>query len=446
MLPYNLTTSPGTNRLTGKHPGAIIFWGIALLVIPLWMLSYPETTVKHNATPFLVYASQLFSLTGFALLALSLILTCRLTFLENWFGGLDKVYKMHRTTGKFAFFLILAHPIFLALRWIPTDVPKTLWYLFPLHRRMEIDLGSWSLWGMLLLVILTLAVKIPYDKWKISHKFMGFFFILGVAHIFFQGIFFSENPALGIYMGLLSVGGISAWLYKSVLFDLVKKKSLYSVTGVRYLNNNIVEIELQPKKKTETHFRPGQFYFFSFLSEDISAESHPFTICDHSLDGKITIMVKSLGDYTHRLYALIKPNTPALLEGPYGRFNFETASKQQVWLGGGVGIAPFLSWANYLLSHPDDSLSVKLYYCVQNAAAATHISTFEALEKKMPQFHVEVISQETDGYFHPADHPEIQHSDIFFCGPRKMRKAVCKELKALKIPKARIHSEEFDFD
>ena len=445
MLSYELTAAPHFGRLKERNPGPWIFWGIALLVIPLWMISYPETTVKHNATPFFVYASQLFSLTGFALLSLSLILTTRLNFLENWFGGLDKMYKMHRTTGKTAFFLILAHPVFLALRWIPQDISKSLWYLLPLHRRLAIDLGSYALWGMIILVIFTLLIKIPYDRWKISHKFMGFFFLLGVGHIFFQGISFYDNLFLGAYLAVLSAVGIFAWLYKSVLFDLVKKKSLYSVSGVRYLNDSIVEIELQPKKNAGITFKPGQFFFFSFLSEDFSAESHPFTICDRTEDNKIKIIVKSLGDYTNRLYALIKKDTAATLEGPYGRFSYENFHSQQVWLGGGVGIAPFLSWANHLLIHPNDSLRINLYYCVKNTAAATHLPTFEALEKKMPGFHVNVIAQERDGFFDPHNHPEVKQSEIFICGPKNMRKSIYQELKSLKVPTNRIHFEEFDF-
>ncbi|WP_029034192.1 ferredoxin reductase family protein [Salinimicrobium terrae] len=446
MLSYELTNKPRTGLLIEKKYGSWMFWGIALLVIPLWMISYPETTVKHNFSPFLVYASQLSSLTGFALFSLSLILTSRLSIFENWFGGLDKVFKIHRVMGKTAFFCILAHPVFLALRWIPQDFSKALWYLLPLHRRLAINLGSWALWGMIILIFFTLVIKIPYDKWKISHKFMGFFFILGVAHLFFQGISFSENLLLGIYLSLLSASGISAWLYKSVFFDLVKKKSQFTVIGVQYLNDSIVEIELQPRKNTKISFQPGQFYFFTFLSEDLPAESHPFTICDRTEDARIKIMVKSLGDYTNRLYSVVAPGTPALLEGPYGRFFYSSTNAQQVWLGGGVGIAPFLSWANYLLNTPNHSLKVELYYCVKNIAAAIHLSTFEALEKKMPGFHVEVISEEINGYFKPSEHPEIHTKEIFICGPKSMRKTICKELRALKVPKAKIHSEEFDFN
>src|SRR5690606_8733563 len=105
-------------------------------------------------------------------------LSTRIKWLEDHFGGLDKIYHMHHTTGKAAFFLMLFHPVMLALRWVPEDVNKTLWFLFPVHRRLEMNLGSWALWGIFLLMLVTLVIKIPYNKWKIAHKFLGVFFIL----------------------------------------------------------------------------------------------------------------------------------------------------------------------------------------------------------------------------------------------------------------------------
>ncbi|WP_029038449.1 ferredoxin reductase family protein [Salinimicrobium xinjiangense] len=445
MSSYALISEHRDRALTRRPPGPFIIWGIVFIVIPLWIISYPETTVRHNFKPFFIYASQLSSLIGFSLFSLSLILTSRLRFLEDLFGGLDKVYKMHLSMGKSAAIFLVAHPVLLALRWVPEDLTKALWYLLPLHRRVEIDLGSWALWGMLVLIIFTLVIKIPYDKWKISHKFMGFFFVLGVAHFYFQGISFSVNPGLRIYLALLSVGGISAWLYKSVFFDLVKKKSRFLVTEVRRLNANIVEIELQPKSKAEDII-PGQFYFFTFLSEDLSAESHPFTICDETEDGRIKIMVKALGDYTNLLNKIIKPGIPALLEGPYGKFNFRTTKREQVWIGGGVGIAPFLGWANYLFNNPNEYIRAKLYYCVKNVNSATHMEVFMNLEKRLPGFHVQVISEEQNGFFKAGDLPEIQKKEIFICGPKNMRKAILKQLNQLKVPKKQIHFEDFDFN
>ena len=97
-------------------------------------------------------------------------------------------------------------------------------------------------------------------------------------------------------------------------------------------------------ESTNFDYIPGQFCFFQFVKEDISMESHPYTICGTYTEGHITILVKSLGDYTKNLYQKLTINTTALIEGPYGNFDHKLGKEKQIWIAGGVGIAPFVSW------------------------------------------------------------------------------------------------------
>ncbi|WP_141691499.1 hypothetical protein [Rhodohalobacter halophilus] len=73
-----------------RESGRLIVWGLALLVIPPWLISFPETTVRHNLNPLLVYGSQIAAWTGFSLFALTFVLVARLKWLEDYFGGLDR--------------------------------------------------------------------------------------------------------------------------------------------------------------------------------------------------------------------------------------------------------------------------------------------------------------------------------------------------------------------
>ncbi|MDZ7694281.1 MAG: ferric reductase-like transmembrane domain-containing protein [Balneolaceae bacterium] len=160
-----------------------------------------------------------------------------------------------------ALVLLLIHPILLATRFIPGEIDKVLWYLFPVHRRVEIDLGSWALWGLILLMLVTIAIKLPYDKWKITHKFMGIFFILGILHIYLLDLSVSANPALTIYLAALSVTGVAAWIYKSILSDWIINKSRYRIEKVNRLNEQVIEITMTPESK-RVRFIPGQYFLF----------------------------------------------------------------------------------------------------------------------------------------------------------------------------------------
>ena len=427
-----------------KRLGPWFFWSAVFMVIPLWLISFPETTIRHNLKPFFVYGSQLTAWAGFVLFALTFVLSARLKWLEDYFGGLDKMYHIHHTMGKSALLLLLIHPIMLALSWIPEEPGRLLWYLFPVHRQFEINIGSWALWGFILLMVFTLVIRLPYDKWKISHKFMGMFFILGVAHVYFLDLSLSANPALSFYFLIFTLAGVTSWVYKTIIFDFVTKKSRFRVEKVDRLNDKVIEISLKPFEEGISYI-PGQFYFFSFLSSGLSRESHPYTVCDMSTKGGITIMVKSLGDYTSKLHQKLEAGATALLEGPYGRFDYRKGKKKQVWLGGGVGITPFISWANDLKRTPQSAVDVHLYYCVNSEAEATHIHVFKDLEKQMESFSVNLVRADVEGFINPGEIPRISEKEIFICGPAEMRKDLLPKMRKLGVPKHSIHYEDFDF-
>ncbi len=424
--------------------GAYLFWAVAILALPIWWMSYGETTVKHNFKPFHVYGSQITALLGFSLFALSFVLTIRLNILEDLFGGLDKVYHTHHNMAKVALLCMIAHPMLLALRWVPEDVSKVYWFLFPVHRRMEIDIGSWALWGVLVLMFFTLAVRLRYHWWKYTHKILGVFFILTLVHIVLTDPTMLGNPVLKIYVWSLSIIGITAWAYKSLLFDFVKKKFIYRVTKINRMNEKVMEIELSPMHEA-VRIIPGQFCFFSFRTPDMSKEAHPYTITQVKENGNILIMVKSLGDYTDQLYKTLEPGAGALIEGPYGRFDYKNGSNSQLWIGGGVGIAPFISWSNNLNKHPNKDLKVDIFYCVNHLSEATHISVFQELEKVMPSVHIHLICSDVHGFFKMSDVEDIERKDIFICGPREMRKTLLAECNKLNIRRKNIHYEDFDF-
>lgn len=424
--------------------GVYIFWAVALLVLPLWWLSYPESTIKHNFSSFHVYGSQVFALMGFSFFAMSFVLATRLNFLEDLFGGLDKVYHAHHNMAKVAFLGILMHPLLLAMRWVPDDISKAIWYLFPVHRRFEINVGSVALWGVFLLLIMTFVVKLPYHWWKKSHKMLGLFFIASVVHIYLTDSDMYGNRALKFYFGFLSLIGISAWIYKTLLFKYVKKRLKYKVLQINHLSNKVMEIELSPMNE-KLRFVPGQFCFFSFHCKEISREAHPYTITKVKDNGNLLIMVKSLGAYTQRLNEKLTKGSIGIVEGPYGRFDYTTGSNHQVWIGGGVGIAPFISWANDLISKPRKDLKLDIFYCVNHESEATHAFIFHTLEKVMPSAQLHLICRDVQGLIKMGAIEDVQYKDIFICGPKEMRKSLLYQGEKLNLKSENIYFEDFDF-
>ena len=114
-------------------------------------------------------------------------------------------------------------------------------------------------------------------------------------------------------------------------------------------------------------FVPGQFALVYIEAKD-GWHRHPFTIASSPDEGVVRVTVKALGDYTSSLRDLLEPGMPAVIGGPHGRFNHAKGTRDQIWIAGGVGVAPFLSWMRALEVHPPPG-EVDLYYAFTGGPA-----------------------------------------------------------------------------
>ncbi len=273
---------------------------------------------------------------------------------------------------------------------------------------------------------------------------MGLFFMLGIVHVFGVDSFYEENPLLAIYFIIIAFLGLSAFMYKAIFYKWLAKKHSFAVVKINRVNEKVMEITLS-NKSTGFDYAPGQFCFFQFVNEDISMESHPFTICGTSMEGEVNILVKSLGDYTTNLHEKLTLNTLVLVEGPYGCFDYRLGKEKQIWIAGGVGIAPFISWCRDLENNYKLGLEVDFYYCVNNETEAFHLHEFEKLEKATSNFRVNLSCSDKTGFIKGSDIKNAKNKTILICGPKEMRSSLLKDFKALNVPKKNIFFEDFDF-
>ena len=105
-----------------KHRiGSLLVWGSALLPLLLWLLTElaEPRGRRFYSNADLVNAGQVAGLVGMAMLSIAFVLSSRARFLEDYFGGLDKMYRVHHRLGQTAFVLLLIHPVAHALRFVP---------------------------------------------------------------------------------------------------------------------------------------------------------------------------------------------------------------------------------------------------------------------------------------------------------------------------------------
>lgn len=433
--------------------------------IPVLVLFQVTNLQDLFGSPYAIFSTlgRTTALAGTILYALNMILSMRLKGLEDYFGGLNRVYLAHHLIGGTALVLLLFHPLFLALRYLEPIalgsfqtaatflLPKSLdgfsLHLTSLARdNYATNAGIIAFVGMVVLLFITFFIKLPYRIWLFTHKFLGVAFAIAGLHILLINSTTANSGFLKFYMLAFVVTGLIAYCYRTLLGSILVRHYNYHVDQVNVVGQGVVELVMHPVGRPMS-YQPGQFIFIRFRysgDDQITSEAHPFSISSSPKDDYLRIDAKALGDYTTSLMKL-KPGAIAEVEGAYGRFSYQNyPSQRQIWIAGGIGITPFLSMAKSL---GPNSPAVDLYYSVKTTSEFVH---FEALSELIPQlghFHCVPWVADTRGLLTAAAitgmSGDLREADIFICGPPPMMAALKTQFRALGVPKRRLHTEEF---
>lgn len=99
---------------------------------------------------------------------------------------------------------------------------------------------------------------------------------------------------------------------------------------------------------------PARHQRFAFVTLHADEGAHPHTISSAwANDGRLTFIIKALGDHTRTLVDRVQLKDVVTVEGPYGRFNFDGKPQRQIWIGASIGITPFIARMQALAKVPD---------------------------------------------------------------------------------------------
>ncbi|MFB7156277.1 ferric reductase-like transmembrane domain-containing protein [Lysinibacillus sp. NPDC056232] len=356
------------------------------------------------------------AITGFFLVFL---LATRMKTFERWFHGLENVYFYHKYLAIFSLVLVIIHGQLQGLVPRLDKVERTSFSEFAK------ELGSLGQYGFIALILIALLAKfLKYEHWRIFHRLLLIPYAFGIYHAYFSSRYDLLQPSpLGIFTAITATIGFMSALYMLTMYQDMFFKYNGNITGIKKLGPNVIELELTLDKTIP--YRHGQFIFIKILQDGIEKAPHPFSISGG--DGKkVFISIKVLGDFTKKVYDSVQLNTPVTLDGPYGHLNFENESQQQVWIAGGIGITPFLS---YLQSQPVDR-NIELFYTYHGEDNAIYKEFLQEYAQTNQQFRVNFIDTAQMDRLSFKNFSVPAHTSIFMCGPEKMLKHFAKQLKS----------------
>jgi predicted ferric reductase len=437
-----------------RHLGPVTIVGLLVGYVALWVFARP------SGEPAGAYVGQLVGAVSILLLSAALVLISSLPWVEEWFDGIDRAAIWHRRMAIVGLVLLAAH---IPLSSSPV---QSRWGgpLGAIGAIGMIALAAWAIlprWQSVVPGPLRGSIKLlkdapvirevrkifgGYDRWRQVHRLTGLFVAAGFLHGLLDGSPFPKSPVLRWSYVVIGGIGLAFYLYRELLSRFFRSLHDYEVDRITPAGAGLVEIALRPLGRPVS-FVPGQFALVYIEAKD-GWHRHPFTIASAPTEDVVRVTVKGLGDYTSAVGSLLEPGMPAVIGGPHGRFNHAKGTRHQVWIAGGVGVAPFLSWMRALEVHPPPG-EVDLYYAF-TGGPAPFADELTAIGSTTEDVRVHLVDSAVDGRL-TADRIVAEATarpadlSVFLCGPSSMLRDLQAGLRERGVRSRNIHREYFDW-
>jgi predicted ferric reductase len=388
---------------------------------------------------------------GLLLLLLAAVLSARIPRLDRWFGGLTDLWQVHHVLGGISLVLLMAHPLLLSLAaGAAADTPAAaVDVLFP----PGLDWATWTGWISLVLMMVFLAPSFAffgrphYERWKKLHRLAAPAVVFALIHAAQFGALLPE-PAYRAVLGGFGLAALASLIWHLGLARRFARLH-YRVERVISIANNVVELALVPTGKRTLEYEAGQFVYLTPLDRELSAghgEEHPYTLTSAPEEPHLSVAIKSLGDAT-RAIQTIRPGSPVRIDGPFGYLFPGRSKRNQIWIAGGIGIAPFLGRIRHL-AYAGSERDIHLIYCVQDEARARFAEELNAFADSIDWFalhlHLFYSRGPLDRSFLLDCCPDTAGREAFVCGPPPLDRLARRLLRETGIPRRLIHHESFE--
>ena len=387
--------------------------------------------------------------TYFALVGI--LFVARIPWVERGVGH-DRLVTWHRKLAPYSLFLIGFHVLLVLIGYAGEEhiaLYKESWKLLTQYPWM---------WGAFLGFVLMVQAgvtsykkaraKLSYESWWLLHTLTYVSVAAAMMHQISNGPMFLNHPLNKLFWVLLYVAvafSIVVWrigipLWKSVRHDLKVDRVIVEGPGV-------VSVVIRGRALHRLGAQGGQFFNWRFAQKGHFLLQHPYSLSAAPKDKFLRITVKDLGDHSRDLINL-KTGTRVFMEGPYGAFTANRATRKHVvMVAGGVGITPIRAIAEEF----GDSVRIDILYRVSKESELVLRKELDYMaEKSAGSIKVHYLVGSRTQHPMSANYiqkyvPYFADSDVYVCGPEGMVDAVRNAARQVGVPKNRFHDEAFAF-
>lgn len=425
---------------------------ILLGLSALWFMADPVLFSNPESASTHLSLLNYTGIMAIGVMSIAMILALRIVSISDWLGGLDKAYRLHKWLGIASLVLGSGHWLVFKLpQWTlgwgalepPAQPDNPILSFFQQQYAVASEIGDLTFKAFVILVVLALIKQFPYRYFFKTHRLLSIAYLFLVAHSVMLMEFDYWSSLLAPVMVVLMVAGSLAALV-SLFRRIGHSRRVVGVIEdlVHLEETDVLKVVVEFKERWPGH-EAGQF---AFVTLDRKEGPHPFTIASPWLDnGKMFFLIKGLGDYTKGLWEKVNVGDYVDVEGPYGQFKFSRGKDRQIWVAGGIGIAPFVAGMKAVASEGAGK-AIDLFYSTAEVDEAMMTRIEQSAEMAGVHLHVVVPSKDGRLNFDRISKvvPEWQQADFWFCGPAGFGAALKKDATAKGLSPGDFHMELFE--
>ncbi|HET7799661.1 MAG TPA: ferric reductase-like transmembrane domain-containing protein [Humibacillus xanthopallidus] len=435
-------------------------WALVLFVVALWVAGggiSDFTSVGESLTN----VGRLTGLVASVLILIQVLLMARIPVVEQAWGQ-DELARVHRLVGFTSFNLMIAHIVLTILGYsagtdlgvIGTFIDETL------HAPgMLLALaGSVALVMVVVTSVRKARRRLRYESWHLLHLYAYLGAGLALPHQLWTGADFrSSTVATVFWWGLYAAALASVVVYRVALPLIRSRRHRLVVSHVQAESPTVTSVVITGRRLDRLPVRAGQFFQWRFLDGEGGSRANPYSISAAPDGRSLRITAEAVGDSSSRLAAL-RPGTPVLVEGPYGRLHSGVRTRERtVLIGAGIGITPLRALLEELPAGPDATVVI---YRVGRQSDIVLADELLALARAKGARVVAVVGHrrtDRDSWL-PADSahlgeaeallrivPDIAYRDVYVCGNPAWMDHVIEAAKDAGVPTESIHHERFSY-
>lgn len=435
-------------------------WSTTLFVVALWVRGGGLQDLFAGGATMATTLGRIFGLIASNLLLLQVLLMARVPLFERGIGR-DEITRLHRLTGFWSFWLMLAHIVMITIGYaaaVQVDVWSQFWdFVWNYPAMLLATVGTLLIIGVVALSIRAARRRQRYESWHLLHLYAYLGVGLALPHQLWTGADFLSSPAATAYWWGLWALAAGCILVFRVGLPLVRSMHarLY-VDSVKPDGNQGITVRIKGRNVASLRARAGQFFVFRFMDGPGWMRGHPFSLSAAPDGHSLQVTARIVGDGTERMTRMPR-GTRVLVEGPYGQMvGSRRWGNKMLMLGAGAGVAPLVSLLEEQQDYaPDDAV---LLVRDSDPDAALLVPRIEKLVARRGVRYYPLAGSRTrvSSPWLPAEYeqweghkmlrylaPDIEEWDIYLCGPVPWMKAVRADLDGLGIRPDHIHSEAF---